>query len=76
MNTEEFRKLALSFPGTAEHPHFNRIAFKVTNKRIFATLHKATGTVNFKFSKIDQSVFCTFDKTGIYPVPNKWGLQG
>jgi hypothetical protein len=25
---------------------------------------------------IDQSVFCSFDKTVIYPVPGAWGLQG
>ncbi len=27
-------------------------------------------------SEIDQSVFCAFDKSIIYPVPNKWGKQG
>lgn len=27
-------------------------------------------------SKLDQSVFPAFDKTIIYPVPNKWGLKG
>ena len=29
-----------------------------------------------KFSEIDQSAFSSFDKTIIYPVPNKWGKQG
>jgi hypothetical protein len=29
-----------------------------------------------KLSEVDQSVFCTFDKTIIYPVDNKWGKQG
>jgi hypothetical protein len=29
-----------------------------------------------KLSVIDQSVFCAFDKTIIYPVNNKWGKQG
>ena len=28
------------------------------------------------FSPIEQSVFCSFDKTIIYPVPGGWGLQG
>lgn len=72
----EFRTIALSFPGTAEAPHFDRAAFKVVNKRIFATFHEATGTANLKLSEIDQSVFSAYDKKSVYPVPNKWGLQG
>jgi len=76
MTTEAFRELALSFPGTVENPHFDRAAFKVINKRIFATLHEASGTANIKFSKTDQPVFCSFDSTAVYPVPNKWGLDG
>ena len=28
------------------------------------------------FSPIQQSVFCAFDKTIIYPVPGGWGLKG
>lgn len=27
-------------------------------------------------SEVDQSVFSAFDKSVIYPVPNKWGKQG
>jgi len=76
MSTREFRDLAFSFPGTIENPHFDRSAFKVENKRIFATLHEATATVNVKVSPVDQVVFCSFDKNVVYPVPNKWGLRG
>ncbi|MEX2232069.1 MAG: MmcQ/YjbR family DNA-binding protein [Cyclobacteriaceae bacterium] len=72
----QFRSLALSFPGTEENPHFDRAAFKVTGKRIFATLHEENGTVNLKLSPVDQSVFCDFGKKTVYPIPNKWGLQG
>ena len=25
---------------------------------------------------VEQSVFCAFDNSVIYPVPNKWGLKG
>ncbi|MFN2458948.1 MAG: hypothetical protein ABR502_12175, partial [Chitinophagaceae bacterium] len=46
MTTEQFRTLALSFPGTIEAPHFDRRAFKGINKRIFATLHEETATGN------------------------------
>jgi predicted DNA-binding protein (MmcQ/YjbR family) len=76
MTTEDFRQLALSFPGTEENPHFDRAAFKVVKKRIFATMHEASGTANMKLSEADQSVFCSFGKKAVYPVPNKWGLQG
>ncbi len=76
MTTEEFTKLALSFPGTEANPHFDRTAFKVIKKRIFATLHEGSATANLKLSVIDQSVFCSYDKDVVYPVPNKWGLQG
>ena len=29
-----------------------------------------------KLSVIDQSVFCAYDKTVIYPVPAGWGTKG
>lgn len=76
MTTEEFRELVLSFPGAVENPHFDRVAFKVIDKRIFATMHEGTKSVNLKFSTIDQSVFCSFGKGFVFTVPNKWGLQG
>ncbi|MET0636595.1 MAG: MmcQ/YjbR family DNA-binding protein [Chitinophagaceae bacterium] len=73
---EKFSKLALSFDNTSAAPHFDRIAFKVTGKRIFATLHEKTSIANLKFSPEDQSVFCLVNKEAIYRVDNKWGLQG
>lgn len=76
MTATEFKELALSFPGTVEHPHFDRIAFKIFNKRIFATVHEPSGSANIKLSPADQSVFCSFDRGLVYAVPNKWGLQG
>ncbi len=78
MTAEEFRNLALSFPGTIEAPHFDRAAFKVVNRRIFATLHEESATANLKFSPADQPVYCSFNKKekAVYAVPNKWGLQG
>lgn len=76
MTIKQFRKLALSLPGVVENPHFDRAAFKVEGKTIFATLHEKSGTANLKLSEVDQSVFCGFDKEAVYPVPNKWGLQG
>ncbi len=72
VNIETFKQIALSFHGTEENPHFDRTAFKVTGRRIFATLHEKSETVNIKFSKTDQSVYCSFDETAVYPVPNKF----
>lgn len=76
MKTEEFKEQALSFPNTIEAPHFDRRAFKVVNKRIFATLHEESGTANLKLSLSDQTFFCNLNRKAIYPVPNKWGEQG
>jgi len=76
MSNQEFATMALSFPSTEENPHFDRRAFKVTGRRIFATLHEKSRTANLKLSPVDQSVFCLFDKKAVYAVPNKWGVQG
>jgi hypothetical protein len=70
-----FRQLALSFPDTVEMPHFEKTSFRV-KKKIFVTLSPEKDIACLKLSPIDQSVFCVFDKTVIYPVPNKWGKQG
>lgn len=71
-----FRKTALSFPGTEEAPHFDRAAFKVTGRRIFATLHEESETANLFLPIADQAVYADFDGGFVYPVPNKFGLQG
>jgi predicted DNA-binding protein (MmcQ/YjbR family) len=76
MTNKEFATMALSFSGTKENPHFDRRAFKVIGKRIFATLHEKTSIANLKLPVVDQSVFCLYDSKIVYPVPNKWGIQG
>lgn len=70
-----FRKLALSFPEAVELPHFENASFRI-GKKIFATLSEKNKKACLKLSEINQSVFSSFDKTIIYPVPNKWGKQG
>ena len=72
---DELRELVLSFPGTKEEPHFEKISFKV-KKKIFATYEEKNRTTCIKLSEIDQDVFSLHDRTVIYPVPNKWGKQG
>jgi hypothetical protein len=75
VSIQTIRQMALSFPETDEHPHFERQAFRV-KKKIFATLLEKNKTLNVKLSSIDQSVFCAFDPAIIYAVPGKWGLNG
>ncbi len=75
VSIEAFRQMALSFPETVEQPHFEKASFRV-KKKIFATVSEETGIAVLKLSLIDQSVFCAFDTTIIYPIPNAWGKQG
>jgi hypothetical protein len=70
-----FRKLALSFEETSEAPHFDKTAFRV-KKKIFVTFDEKARRITVKLSAVDQSTFCLFNKTIIYPVPNKWGTHG
>ena len=70
-----FRKLALSFPGAQELPHFELISFRY-KKKIFATYWEKENRAMLKLSLVDQSVFCDYDSSIFFPVPNKWGKQG
>ncbi|SFU16373.1 YjbR protein [Algoriphagus locisalis] len=76
ITSESFSQLALSLPGTESAPHFDRTAFKVVKKRIFATLHEKSKTANLVLSLDEQRAFCEYDSVSIYPVPNKWGEKG
>lgn len=75
IDTDTFRRIALSLPEAVEDAHFEDPSFKVSRK-IFATLNAKENRATVKLSAADQDVFCTFDITVIYPVPNKWGKQG
>ncbi len=72
---EIFAQMALSFPGSEQVPHFERVGFKVTGKRMFATWLEQDNTANIFLTPAEQSVFCQM-KEAIYPVPNKWGEKG
>lgn len=73
---ETFTKMALAFAGTETTPHFERVGYKVTGKRMFATYLAKDNTANVFLTPEEQAVFCSMDKTNIYPVPNKWGEKG
>ena len=75
ISVKKFTALALSFPEAVERPHFESTSFRV-NKKIFASLSVKDKRACLKLSLIDQSVFSSFGRQAIYPVPNKWGKQG
>jgi hypothetical protein len=75
LSVAEVRKLALSLDDAIELPHFERVSFRV-NKKIFATMAEKENIAVVMLSPEDQSVFCAYDKTKMYPVPNKWGKKG
>ena len=74
IDIKTFIRLALSFPGATEKPHFNLKSFRT--KKIFATLDVKNKRACLMLSEVDQSVFCSFNKSILYPVPNKWGKHG
>ncbi|WP_276503462.1 MmcQ/YjbR family DNA-binding protein [Terrimonas pollutisoli] len=69
------RQLALSLPEVEEKSHFEKPDFRIRNK-VLAVLHVGKHVMVIKLSLVDQSVFCAFDTTVIYPVPGGWGRQG
>ncbi len=72
----EARKLAMSFPGTVERPHFDRASFRANDKKIFMTMKEDEQVAVLMLTPEDQSVFIKSPDGAVYPVPNKWGLQG
>ncbi len=76
LDGSEFAALALSFPGTEEKAHFDRIGFRIIGKRMFATYLSKENSANVFLTPAEQSVFCQMDPENIFPVPNKWGEKG
>jgi hypothetical protein len=70
-----FRKMALAFADTDEHPHFHLRAFRV-RKKIFSTLHEADNRAMLILSPVDQSVYCDYDTLVFFAVPGAWGKKG
>jgi hypothetical protein len=69
------RKLAMGFDEAVEMPHFERKSFRL-KKKIFATLDVKNKQAVLKLSAIDQSVFSSYNREAIYPIPGGWGKQG
>ena len=66
----------MAFPEASEAPHFEKTSFRVQGKKIFATMDEPARTAVVKLTEVQQSVYCAWDTTACYPVPNKWGKQG
>jgi hypothetical protein len=76
MITEElFKQLVFKLPEVSETPNFEIKSFAV-KKKIFATLNVKENRATIKLTESDQYAFSAFDKSMIYPVPNKWGKNG
>ena len=75
VSIQTFTSLALAFEGASEQPHFEKSSFKV-KQRIFATLDTKNKKAVVRLSETDQSVFCAFDTSIIFPVDGTWGKQG
>jgi hypothetical protein len=72
---EEYQKLALSFPDTEELPHFEKPSFRY-KKKIFATYWEKENRAMLKLTPVEQSVYCSYDKSIFFPVNGTWGQQG
>jgi hypothetical protein len=76
MTVEDFRRIALSFPDTAENAHMNHPDFRVKGK-IFATLpNPEDGWAMVKLPPQQQEVFVQMAPSVFVPVNGAWGRQG
>ena len=75
IDIETARQMAMALPGTEERDHFGLPSFRVKD-RIFSTLWMKENKMMVKLPLIEQSVFSSFNKDIIYPVPNKYGGMG
>ena len=76
MTANDFRRLALALPETAEHAHMNHPDFRVRGK-IFATLgHPAKGWGMVKLTPEQQHYFSKDFPDVFVPVKGGWGLRG
>jgi len=76
MTTDDFRRIALSFPGAIESAHMNHPDFRA-NGKIFATLpNPGNGCAMVKLPPDQQESFVQLKPTAFEPVKGGWGRQG
>jgi hypothetical protein len=69
-----FRRIALSFEGAGEYPHFDRRAFKA--RVTFATLAPDELSANIKFAPDEQALKCAVAPDAFAALDNAWGRRG
>jgi hypothetical protein len=76
MTANDFRRMALALPETAENAHMDHPDFRVRGK-IFATLgHPAKGWGMVKLTPEQQHYFSKDNPTVFVPVNGAWGRRG
>jgi len=76
MNANDFRRIALSFPGAEEGSHMGNPDFRVGG-RIFATLaSQKQGYGNLKLTLEQQAGFVEELPEVFLPIPGGWGRMG
>ncbi|HKV06374.1 MAG TPA: MmcQ/YjbR family DNA-binding protein [Candidatus Acidoferrales bacterium] len=76
MTASEFRRVALSFPETAESSHMDHPDFRVRGK-VFATLgYPAKGWAMVKLWPDQQAKFVKAEPAVFVPVKGGWGRRG
>ncbi len=76
MTSNDFRRLALSFPETSEQAHMDHPDFRVAGK-IFATLgYPEDGWGMVKLTPIEQGMFMRAHRGFFEPCAGAWGRRG
>jgi YjbR len=76
VNTDDFRRIALSFAGAEESSHMGQPDFRVGG-RIFATLASGReGYGNIKLTLEQQQSFVEELPEVFLPIPGRWGSMG
>jgi hypothetical protein len=76
MNSRDFRRIALSFPGAEEDSHMGQADFRVGG-RIFATLaSQHLGYGNLKLTLEQQAAFVEEMPDVFLPIAGGWGRTG
>ena len=73
-NAADFRRIALSFEGAGEYPHFDRPAFKA--RVTFATLAPDELSANLKLAPDEQALKCAAAPDAFAALDNAWGRRG
>jgi len=75
MTAEEFRNLALDFPGAEERSHMDHPDFRVGGK-IFATLGPGEEWGMVKLTPDQQAAFVESEPEAFEPIKGGWGAKG